>query len=180
MCVYGHGVVRGIFEEVKGPELVGFDVWLPMMGGDTEKTAGQAAAAFSDDRVSQSWDADRRLAKEAAVATGMKKTPWDAYLLYAPGIRWEDGKLPEPSFWMAQLPSGWGVEPSRLLNPGRFAEEVYRLLGKNDGREPADRWMQLHSRAVLEVRKKGEGFQQFMEQVESPRSEAGCEDSCAL
>ena len=101
------------------------------------------------------------------------------YLLYAPGIRWEGSKLPEPSFWMAQLPSGWGVEPSRFLDPGQFAEEVYRMLGKKDARDPTDRWIQFHSRSVLEVRKKGEGFQQFMEQVESPRSEAGCEESCA-
>ena len=179
MCVYGHGVVRGIFEEVKEPDLVGFDVWLPMMDGDNEETARQAGDLFADKRVSQHWDAGRLLAKEVADVTGMKKTPWDTYLLYAPGIRWENGKLPKPSFWMAQLPSAWGVEPTRLLDPGRFAEEVYRLLGKEDERDPADRWMQLHSRAVLEVRKKGEGFQKFMEQVESPRSEAGCEESCA-
>ncbi len=163
--MYGHGVVRGIFETVEGGNLRGHAIWLPMMKGDDVEAAQRMGDAFPDARVSHSWDPDRVIGDLAARALGLTKTGWDLYLLYSAGVAWEADALPTPTFWMAQLPTEQGIDDQTLLDPGRLAREVFRLTGREENRAAADLRLSLHARGLMEVRKTGEAFQAFLEEA---------------
>jgi hypothetical protein len=49
---------------------------------------------------------------------------WDAYLLFAPGIEWDEAP-PPPSFWMHQLYRG---PPEKRFDAARLAAAVEKLL----------------------------------------------------
>ncbi len=176
--MYGHGMVRGIFEEFNSPRLRGFEIWLPMMKGDDAGAAERTSDAFRDERVSHIWDADRVVGGLVAESLRLKTTAWDFYLLYGPGVQWEGNDLPPPALWMAQLPSRSGVEEASLLDPGRFVREALRLMEEEDGRNAVDLKLQFHTRGVAEVMKKGEEFRALMREIESStsgdRGEACC------
>ncbi len=160
--MYGHGVVRGIFEMVEGDNLRGFAVWLPMMKGDDAEAAGRVSDTFDDARISHTWDRDRVLGDLAAGRLGLPETGWDLYLLYRAGAVWEGDALPEPTLWMAQLPTEQGIDDQTLLEPGRLAEEVFRLTGREEKRGRVDLGLSLHARGLMEVRNSGEAFQAFL------------------
>ena len=163
--MYGHGVVRGIFETVEARDLRGFAIWLPMMKGDDAEAAQSVADTFRDPRVSHAWDPDRVLGNLAARSLGLTKTGWDLYLLYPAGVVWEADSLLTPTLWMAQLPTEQGIDEQTLLDPGRLAGEVFRLMGREEDRDPVDRRLGLHARGLMEVRKTGEAFQAFLREV---------------
>ena len=179
MCVYGHGVVRGIFEATDSERLRGFEIWLPMMKGDDAGAAQRAGDSFPDERVSHLWDADRVVGELLARRLRLKSTGWDVYLLYGPGVLWEGEGLPEPALWMAQLPSGSGVEESSLLDPGRFARAVFRSMGREEGRSLLDLRLSFHARGVAEAIQKGEEFRPLMKEIESAVAEGRTEDGDA-
>ena len=52
-----------------------------------------------------------------------------------------------------------------LLDPGRLAEEVFRLIGREEKRNAADLRLSLHARGLMEVRKTGEAFQAFLRET---------------
>ncbi len=163
--MYGHGVVRGIFETVESESLRGYAIWLPMMKGDDVEAAQRVVATFPDARVSHAWDPDRVIGKLAATTLGLKKTGWDLYLLYPAGVVWEGDALAKPALWMAQLPSEQGIDDQTVLDPGRFAAEVFRMTGREEHRDPVDLRLGLHARGLMEVRKTGEAFQAFLKEV---------------
>lgn len=167
VCVYGHGIVRGIFEENKSSKLKGFEIWLPMMKDDNIEAARTKSAKFQDARVSHFWDADFHFGDLAAKKLQLQKTAWDTYLLYDQGIRWEDEFLPEPSFWMAQLPSDWGMDNNHFLDPGRMAEKVHKLMGTKDTRKWLDLKLQFHACGLFETQQKDINVQAFLNEVES-------------
>ena len=164
--MYGHGVVRGIFETVQGDSLRGYAIWLPMMKGDDAGAARQVSDAFPDARVSHAWDADRVIGDLAATTLGLTKTGWDLYLLYPPGVEWEGNALPKPALWMGQLPADQGIDDRTLLDPGRFAAEVFRMIGREENRNPVDLRLGLHARGLMEVRKMGDAYQAFLKEVD--------------
>ena len=149
-----------------------------MMKGDSAEAAGRISGDFQDPRVFHAWDPNRVLAEWVGKSLNLKKTPWDIYLLYDSGIRWEGDILPPPSRWMAQLPSDYGIDESSLFDPGRFAQEALRLLGKDDGVPLVDRKLEFHARGVLETQQKGREFRTFMKEVAAPTSENSCNESC--
>ena len=163
--MYGHGVVRGIFETVEGNDLQGFAIWLPMMKGDDAEAARRVTDTFRDPRVSHAWDPDRVLGNLAAGSLGLTKTGWDLYLLYPAGVVWEADALPTPNLWMAQLPTEQGIDERTLLDPGRLAGEVFRLMGREENRGAVDLRLSLHARGLMEVRNTGEAFQAFLREV---------------
>ena len=61
MCRYGHGVVRGLFEEHSSNDLKGFVIWLPMMGGDDPSSAQAESELFDDQRFIQFWDPEKQV-----------------------------------------------------------------------------------------------------------------------
>lgn len=88
--------------------------------------------------VPQFWDAEHLLGKEVAHAVGADGwTAWDVYLLYPPGVRWDD-HLPAPAIALAQVRgvviATKGVlpavgDPSQL--PARFRDSV-DVIGDQD------------------------------------------------
>ena len=150
-----------------------------MMKGDNVDAARRLSGDFKDSRVFHAWDPDRVFAERVGKSLNLKKTPWDIYLLYGPGTRWEGGSLPSPSRWMAQLPSEYGIDESALLDPGTLAQEALRLLGREDGVPPVDRKLRFHARGVLETQRKGDTYRTFMQEVTAPASPQECDDSCA-
>ena len=119
-----------------------------MMKGDNAEIAQRMSDDFRDSRVSHTWDPDRALAERVGKSLDLRKTPWDIYLLYGPGTRWEGETLPLPSLWMAQLPSDYGIDENSLFDPGRFGQEVLRRLGKEDGVALVDRRLSYHARGA--------------------------------
>ncbi len=153
MCRYGQGVVRAIFEEFADEKLKGFTAWLPVMEGDNAQTARAETEAFGDQRMVLAWDPESRAGKLFTKALGLRRTVWDAYLLYPPGVTWERAEPPQPTFWMHQLSVDYGVDPRFLLRPGEISEEVRRLLGKRPEASDPDLPLKLHAKGLLWLRR---------------------------
>lgn len=119
-----------------------------MMPGDSVEHARQEVEAFGDQPVVHAWDQDRRLGDLFAKTIKLTSTAWDAYFLYASGIRWEDDAPPKPTFWMHQLGTSTGASSDLVLNPGRLLRELATLLG--DGFEPSgeDLALILHAKGL--------------------------------
>ncbi len=116
-------MVRDAFAALRSERLRGFVVWVPMLAEDTPAAA--EAEAFADPRVARGWDATREIADGFAASLRLRRTAWDVYLIYAPGITWRDDEPPAPSAWMHQL--GPDV-PAPVLDAARFQAMIGGLL----------------------------------------------------
>ena len=160
MCIYGQGIVRKLLEEFQAHELRGFAVWLPMMRKDSLERADAEAAPFENLPVVHAWDPRRQVGHLYSKTLGLQSTAWDFYLLYPPGVTWDEDQPPDPAFWMHQLPAASGADRDLVLYPSRFAQELLRIFG--DGLEPshtsrADLGLELHMQGLLNMtRKRGE------------------------
>jgi hypothetical protein len=99
-----------------------------MLEEDAVEPARDLALTLQDRRVTQLWDPERKLGELVSRTLGLSETAWDAYILYPPGPVWEDGAPPRPAFWMHQLGSDSGADPSNRLDAAEFSNEVGRLL----------------------------------------------------
>jgi len=153
VCQYGEGVVRTLFE-TSGDEqqLRGFMVWIPMMDADDQAAAGSQADRFEDARVRHLWDGEKELGEAFARTLGLKRTAWDVYLLYAPGIIWDGEGPPTPTFWMHQLPTATGADHTALLHAGAFGTQISRMLGRNPNELPPDMALYLHAKGISAIR----------------------------
>jgi hypothetical protein len=128
-CQHGQRVVQTVFAKFSGDErLRGFVVWLPMLSSDSERAAANQAAAFTDRRLRQEWDAKRSSGALLARTLKLQGPAWDVYLLYAPGVKWTGENPPPPTFWMHQLRVENGADQSMCLNPAVFVSKVHDLL----------------------------------------------------
>ncbi len=148
-CRYGQGVVRAIFDEFDDENLKGFTVWLPIMEGDSAETARVETEAFGDQRMAWGWDPESPVRGLFTTALSLDKPVWDAYLLYPPGVTWEEAEPPQPTFWMHQLTVDYGVDPRLVLSPGKISEEVCRILGKRAEPGDPDLPLKLHVNGLL-------------------------------
>jgi hypothetical protein len=100
-----------------------------MLVDDDAAAAAQQAGSWSDDRVQHWWDGAKEMSRLVAQTLNLHGPAWDVYLLYRPGIRWEEEVPPVPSFWMHQL-SDPAAAPDRCLrrDPSRLARDLDRLL----------------------------------------------------
>ena len=133
MCQLGQAVVQQLFETFDDKNLRGLITWLPMLEGDDAEAASRQSELFRESRVSKGWDAQRRIGDLFAQTLGLQSTAWDVYLLYPPGVRWDDAKPPQPAFWMHQLPEVMGADSKLFLDADRLAEELRRLLEAPEG-----------------------------------------------
>ncbi|MCH8816068.1 MAG: hypothetical protein IH957_13450 [Chloroflexi bacterium] len=82
------------------------------------------------------WIDNRDVGKLFQTPIGLTTEPaWDVYLLYGPGVTWEQDGPPQPAFWMHQLGVEVGVDPDLRLDATRLYRELIKLLG--DGVEPS-------------------------------------------
>jgi hypothetical protein len=81
---------------------------------------------MQDPRATHYWTDDNVLAEAFKGPLGIVGEPaWDTYMIYPPGVRWEDVP-PAPAFFMVvEKP----LSAELRLNVHTFAEEVRRLLG---------------------------------------------------
>jgi hypothetical protein len=100
-----------------------------MLADDDAVAAAQQAGSWSDDRVQHWWDEDKEMSRLFAQTLSLQGPAWDVYLLYSPGISWEEEVPPVPSFWMHQL-SDPAAALDRYLrrDPSRLARELDRLI----------------------------------------------------
>ena len=123
------------------------------MGGDSADTARVETEAFGDQRMALAWDPESRAGRLFTKALSLRRIVWDAYLLYPPGVTWDEAEPPQPTFWMHQLSVDYGVDPKLLLGPGRLSEEVRRLLGKRAQPSDPDLPLNLHASGLLWLRR---------------------------
>ena len=99
-----------------------------MLEGDDAAAARRQSELVQESRVTKGWDAEPRIGDLFAQTLGLRSTAWNVYLLYPPGVRWDEAESPQPAFWMHQLPEAVGADGKLLLNADRLAEELRRLL----------------------------------------------------
>ena len=126
-CQSGHAVVGRILQKFSSPELQAILVWEPMRSDDSPEAATEQAGQVRDTRIWQGWNGNKSVGDLFGKTLDIHDTAWDVYLIYKPGIRWEDQEPPRPTFWMHQLE---GVDPKLLLcaDPTRLSIEVAKLL----------------------------------------------------
>lgn len=126
-CQSGHAIVGKVLKKFPSQELQTIFVWEPMRDGDDAASATRQAATIQDPRISQGWDGSRNLGNLFAETLDLHETAWDVYLVYKPGIKWDETEPPHPTFWMHQLQ---GVDPGLLLcvDPNRLGAGVGKLL----------------------------------------------------
>ncbi len=105
-----------------------------MMRNDSHERADTQAAPFKELMAVHVWDAERKVGNLYSKTLRLESTAWDFYLLYPPGVTWDDDQPPEPAFWMHQLPTSSGAPRDLVLYPSKFSQELLGLLG--DGIEP--------------------------------------------
>src|SRR5215208_323610 len=103
-CQRGRGVVGELFKKYDSDKLRGLVVWLPMKPADSAQAAWTESEKLQDQRILvRGWDGKRSIANLFSKPLKLRKTAWDVYLVYAPGVRWEGSEPPAPNFWMHQL-----------------------------------------------------------------------------
>lgn len=124
-----------VFRHVRSDELHGLIVWVPMVPGDS---ALEAANLLSREKRFhlQGWDSQLSVGEELAKTLKLKVPAWDVYLVYKPGVRWDTGPAPMPTFWMHQLGHHSGADPALHLQPHILENEVRQELANRE-KEPA-------------------------------------------
>lgn len=96
-----------------------------MLASDDLDAADQRERNFSDPRLAQLWDAERKFGQVLARTLALKTAiAWDVYLIYPPGVTWDAELPPAPAFWMHQLDE----EPTHRLEPRPLKQYVQTLL----------------------------------------------------
>lgn len=102
-CLSGAEAVRHVITAT--PALQASILWIPMLPNDTPLTSAQAAATFTHPRIQMEHDPHQQAGTYLAKRLGGTDwIAWDCYLLYPPGVVWQD-ELPQPDQWYHQLES---------------------------------------------------------------------------
>ena len=96
-----------------------------MLRTDDLVSAIKRERMFSDVRVKQFWDPDRKFGLLLSQTLKLLiSIAWDVYLLYPPDHPWEAELPPLPEYWMHQQ----NEEMSLYLDPARFKHQVKALI----------------------------------------------------
>ncbi|MCC6403543.1 MAG: hypothetical protein IT207_05990 [Fimbriimonadaceae bacterium] len=91
--------------KLKDKRLAAFSVYIPMVPGDSDKPAVEAAKRLEKAGIKSFWDGKRELGKAYASIVTLPKgrtIAWDIYFVYGPDAVW--GRTPpKPVYWMHQL-----------------------------------------------------------------------------
>ncbi len=130
-CVLGaEAVEEEIAARYPASQVPAIIVWIPMLPSDNEKAARASATIFQPHRASQFYDSRQSVGWSYARETfagfherarrslpdghwltealdgraELEQPQWDLYMLYAPGVRWEEGQGPPlPSHWIRHM-----------------------------------------------------------------------------
>lgn len=106
-------------------------VLIPMMDDDDLETALKQIERLPDPRATHAWDGERNVGDLFGKTLGLSKTAWDVYLVYPPGMTWDEDGPPAPPFWMHQLDQLGdepGADPAIRLDKKKLKAELDRLI----------------------------------------------------
>lgn len=107
------------FEKLPTESLRGFIVWVPVLAHDTPLAAFEHIS--SDPRLLEGWDENRKISDAFKQTLALHRIAWDAYMIYAADVVWNDEKNPPlPTFWMHQLNGDSGADPALTLQEDVF------------------------------------------------------------
>lgn len=118
--------------EVPSEKLKTLVVFLPMEDMDDLEAALKQIERLPDPRVTHAWDGERHVGDLFGKSLGLSKTAWDVYLVYPPGVTWDEDGPPMPPFWMHQLDQfedERGADPANRLDRKKLKAELERLVG---------------------------------------------------
>lgn len=76
---------------------------------------------MTDPRVTHYFDPEQRVGEAYREFFDLPFPAWDVWMLYAPGVRWDEPEPPPPTWWEHQLSALSGRQPERRLDAARFA-----------------------------------------------------------
>jgi hypothetical protein len=124
-----------VMKEIPDGRLRLFVVWEPILPGDSADAVEDSSEMVKGEwRALQFWDPGAESGKRIKKLLDLKivNPAWDVYLLYPPGVKWEQN-TPAPAYWMHQLTfMPGGVDERRYsglrLDPARLREEIQARL----------------------------------------------------
>ncbi len=118
-----------VMRKVGSSDLSCFVVWLPMLPGDSLKSAQVASGLARDPRTTQLYASDKQMFRALGQPLGLNgEVAWDVYLAFGRDAHAEDS-LPAPDFFMHQL----HPLPERLfLNGQSLRAQIVRLLQEGE------------------------------------------------
>jgi hypothetical protein len=103
-------------------------VWIPMLLDDSEDAARAATALIPDARACHYFDPNRQAGRVLASRMGGEgQVAWDIYLLFPPGVAWED-EPPLPIDWVHQLGNTGWADPARCHHGDDLVAGLAALL----------------------------------------------------
>lgn len=116
-----------MLEETDLPGLRVFAVSSSQLGAEARHIAN-AIERMNDPRVRHYWDEEKRVGTAVMpLLEGLDTPAWDVWLLYSPGVTWEDAGAPAPDWWEHQLNALWDRHPDRRLEAERLAAKAVEL-----------------------------------------------------
>ena len=99
-----------------------------MRPADTLVAARIQAAVNTAPHLYQGWDSERHIGNVFQRTLRLTCSAWDVYLLYPPGVLWNEDAPPAPTFWMHQLSPEQGGDPALWLQPEKLFQVTIRLV----------------------------------------------------
>lgn len=162
-CVLGaEAVQKEIVDRYPAARVSALSIWIPMLATDNEQAARASATIFPEDRAVQFYDGRQSVGWAYARGTfagfidrARKSLPpghylaeafddpqrrnrpqWDLYMLYAPGVRWEQAP-PVPTHWIrhcgrtdGQKSTYWVDSPDAAPREGNLFEAMRQMADK--------------------------------------------------
>ena len=110
---------ESVFKGIASERLKGYAVWEPILFTDNEGSAREAIAILPDARVRHYWIDGKGVGELFQAAIDLEgEAAWDVYLVYPPGVEWNESVPPRPTSFMHQL---WELPDDRRLNADTLA-----------------------------------------------------------
>ena len=119
-------------EEVDIDNLTVYVVWSSQTGAKEKHVAG-GAELMQDERALHYWDPDMGVGEAFQDHIANLGAPaWDVWMLFAPGVVWDEQLPPAPSWWEHQLGILMDEYGDLRLDSDRFAQKALQLsTGEN-------------------------------------------------
>ena len=98
--------------------------YVPTLGAK-EKDVLPASELITGGNAIHYWEDTGIIGELYQEALGIEDYAWDVWMIYEPGILWDNKLPPKPNFWMHQLRES---TPAPKLDSKVFAEKVDKLL----------------------------------------------------
>lgn len=118
-----------VISKIDRQDFLAYAVWEPILKTDDERASRKAVTLFPGERVKNYWVHTRAVGELFRPAINLEGEPaWDVYLVYAPGILWEDDTPPEPTFFMHQLRGR--LPDDQRLDGSKLRDGIAKILNR--------------------------------------------------